>query len=889
MSGMSTASASVPTALSGHRRPAPRPGRCLRAAAGTLAAVLVCVFAGVAAAATVSGPARAVPVVQAAPAGDRLVLGLPLEPPNLDPTAGAAAAVDEIVYGNVFEGLTRITDTGQAVPALAESWDVSPDGLSWIFHLRRGVHFQDGTPFDADVAKFSLDRITAPASANAQKALFEPIRAVTAVDPLTLRITLDRPVAALPSLLGWGDAVMVAPGSASTNATQPVGTGPYRLASWQKGAALTLRRTDSYWGPLPRIGTVVFRFISDPSAAFAAMSAGDIDAFPNYPAPENVAQFRDDPRFKVMVGASEGKVILGINNRIAPFNDVRVRRAIAYAVNRRALIDGAMFGFGEPIGSHFARQDAGYVDLTGLYPHDPAQARALLAEAGYPDGIDVTLRLPPRPYARRSGEVLASQLAEAGIRVKIENLEWAQWLDQVFKRHQFDLTIVEHVEPMDYDIYGRKDYYFGYENKDFDALLARLNAAPDEAARRALLGDIQRKIAADSVNVFLFQSSRIGIWKAGLNGLWVNAPIAANVVSGASFEGDTGTAAAGPRAQKDGLPLGWLSLIAAVALLGYATLRFGAAYVGGKLAGHGLTLAAATVVIFLLLQVVPGDPAAYMMGLNASPEALDALRQQMGLDGSMLHRYLGWVGGMFSGDFGVSYTYQSPVATLIAERFLVSGPLALLATLMSLVVAVPIGLIAAGRRGSAVDMGLIGVTQVGVALPNFWIAMLLILAFSVNLGWFSAGGFPGWEAGFWPALKALILPAVALAAPQAAILARVLRTALLETMNEDYVRTARAKGLSRSQALWRHALRNATIPLLTILGLQFPFLLAGGIIIENVFSLPGLGRLVFQAITQRDLIVVQGVVVVLVFAVVVVGFLIDLAYVAVDPRLRGRR
>lgn len=847
--------------------------------AGIGAVMLAYAFAGVAGAQTASAP----------PPGDRLVLGLPLEPPNLDPTTGAAAAVDEIVYGNIFEGLTRITANGQAAPALAESWDVSPDGLTWVFHLRRGVRFQDGTPFDAAVAKFSLDRITAPNSTNAQKALFEPIASVTVVDPLTLRIALRRPIAALPSLLGWGDAVMVAPGSAATNATQPVGTGPYRLTNWQKGASLTLTRNDEYWGAAPRIGAVVFRFISDPSAAFAAMSAGDIDAFPNYPAPENVEQFRRDPRFKVMVGASEGKVILGINNRIAPFNDVRVRRAIALSIDRNELIDGAMFGFGEPIGSHFARQDAGYVDLTGRYPHDPARARALLAEAGYPNGIDVTLRLPPRPYARRSGEVLAAQLAQAGIRVKIENLEWAQWLDQVFKRHQFDLTIVEHVEPMDYDIYGRKDYYFGYDSAAFDALLARLNAAPDEATRLAVLGDIQRRIADDSVNGFLFQSSRIGIWKANLNGLWVNAPIAANVVSGAYFEGATGTAASGPATAKAGLRWGWISLAAAVLLLGYATLRFGAAYVASKLAGHAVTLSAATAVIFLLLQVVPGDPASYMMGLNASPEAVEALRQQMGLDGSMLHRYLGWIGGMFSGDFGVSYTYQSPVAGLIAERFQVSGPLALLATIMSLMIAVPIGLLAASRRGSTVDMGLIGVTQVGVALPNFWIAMLLILAFSVNLGWFSAGGFPGWEAGFWPALKALILPAVALAAPQAAILARVLRTALLETMNEDYVRTARAKGLSRSQALWRHALRNATIPLLTILGLQFPFLLAGGIIIENVFSLPGLGRLVFQAITQRDLIVVQGVVVVLVFAVVAVGFLIDLAYVAVDPRLRGRR
>jgi ABC-type dipeptide/oligopeptide/nickel transport system permease component len=261
----------------------------------------------------------------------------------------------------------------------------------------------------------------------------------------------------------------------------------------------------------------------------------------------------------------------------------------------------------------------------------------------------------------------------------------------------------------------------------------------------------------------------------------------------------------------------------------------------------------------------------------------------MGLEGGGIQRYLAWVGDLISGRFGTSYTYQVPVGGLIADRLAVSGPLALMATLLSLVVAFPIGAVAASRRGCLIDTGLVGVTQVGIALPNFWIAMLLILLFSINLGWFSAGGFPGWSAGAWPALKALLLPAVALAAPQAAILARVLRAALLDTLNEDYIRTARAKGLSVGQALRRHALRNALIPVLTILGLQFPFLLAGGIIIENVFSLPGLGRLVFQAITQRDLIVVQGVVMVLVFSVVVVGFLIDLAYVLVDPRLRGRR
>jgi ABC-type dipeptide/oligopeptide/nickel transport system permease component len=315
----------------------------------------------------------------------------------------------------------------------------------------------------------------------------------------------------------------------------------------------------------------------------------------------------------------------------------------------------------------------------------------------------------------------------------------------------------------------------------------------------------------------------------------------------------------------------------------------GAPYLLGKLLSHAGTLFAATSVIFLILQIVPGDPAAYMMGMNASPESVAALREQMGLDAPAFQRYVTWLGGLVTGQLGTSYTYLVPVRDLITERLAVSVPLALMAMIISLSLALPAGVLAASRRGSFVDTTLNAVMQIGVAMPNFWIGLLLILVFSTQLQWFSAGGFVGWEAGLLPALKDLLLPAIALAAPLAAITARVLRTALLETMHEDYVRTARAKGLSWRQALWRHALRNAMIPVLTIIGLQLPFLLAGGIIIENVFSLPGLGRLVFQAITQRDLIVVQNVVVVLVFAVVSVTFLIDIAYSVIDPRLRSSK
>ena len=308
-----------------------------------------------------------------------------------------------------------------------------------------------------------------------------------------------------------------------------------------------------------------------------------------------------------------------------------------------------------------------------------------------------------------------------------------------------------------------------------------------------------------------------------------------------------------------------------------------------KRIGIGLvTLVVASMVVFGVLEILPGDPAQLMLGMNATPETLAAMREQMGLNAPVLVRYVGWIGGLLVGDFGRSFTYSSPVIDLIAERTVVSLPLALISLALSTAIAIPVGIFAAARRGRAGDTVSMGVAQLGVAVPNFWFALLLVYVFAVWLRLLPSGGFPGWSAGLWPGLKALVLPAVALALPQAAILARVTRSAMLEVLGEDYIRTARAKGMPRRYVLWRHALRNAMIPVLTIMGLQFSFLLAGTIIIENVFYLPGLGRLVFQAITQRDLIVVEGVVILLVASVVLVNLIVDILYAVVDPRLRVR-
>jgi len=310
-------------------------------------------------------------------------------------------------------------------------------------------------------------------------------------------------------------------------------------------------------------------------------------------------------------------------------------------------------------------------------------------------------------------------------------------------------------------------------------------------------------------------------------------------------------------------------------------------YVLGRLTSLIISLIVASIVIFAVIEVIPGDPAAFMLGVNARPDTIAALRAEMGLDQPVVVRYFEWVTGLLQGDFGRSWTYKTPVADLISDRVWVSLPLAIYALFLSTIIAFPAGIYAASRRGGTGDIAIMGATQLGVAIPNFWFAMILVLIFAINLRWFSAGGFPGWDNPLL-AIKSLTLPAIALALPQAAILARVMRSSLLDMLGEDFIRTARAKGLSRRQALWRHAVRNALIPVLTIIGLQFSFLLAGGIIIEQIFFLPGLGRLIFQSISARDLIVVESVVMLLVFVVILVNFAVDIAYAAVDPRLRTK-
>jgi len=479
--------------------------------------------------------ALAMMVATGAMAKSDITLAMQLEPPHLDPTSAAAGAIDSVLYSNVLEGLTRFASDGSIIPGLAQSWVISDDGLTYTFKLAEGVTFHDGTTMDAEDVKFSLDRARAEDSANAQKALFASIADVEAVDASTVKITLSAPNGSLLFNLAWGDAVIVAPESIENIKQAPVGTGAFKFANWVQGDNITLEKNADYWGTPAKLDKVTFKFISDPTAAFAAVMAEDVDVFAGYPAPENVPQFEADPRFQVIVGNTEGETILSTNNKMPPFDNVKVREAMAHAIDRQAIIDGAMFGLGTPIGTHFAPHNPDYVDLTADSAYDPEKAKALLAEAGFAEGFTTTLKLPPPSYARRGGEIIAAQLREVGIQTEITNLEWAQWLEEVFKGKDYGLTIVSHTEPMDIGIYARPDYYFQYDDADFQAMNTALEAEADPAKRSALLEQMQRKISGDYVNGYLFQLAIPTIAKAGVQGLWENAPTQANDMTAVSW------------------------------------------------------------------------------------------------------------------------------------------------------------------------------------------------------------------------------------------------------------------------------------------------------------------------------------------------------------------
>ena len=462
-------------------------------------------------------------------------LGIVLEPTGLDPTANASSSIGEITLYNLYETLTKINPDGSVSPLLAEGWEVSPDLKTYTFQLRRGVKFHNGEPFNAHTVKFAFDRAGADKSTNKDKRTFANL-STQVVDEHTVVLLNKEIDPDFLFLLGQATAIITEPKSADTNTTKPVGTGPYVLEAWNKGASLTLSQWPAHrQASAIKLKRATFKFISDPAAQTAALLSGDLDVFVRVPAYRSLAQFKANPRFQVIVSGSRAKTILAMNNARKPLDDVRVRRAISAAIDRKAVIEGAVDGFGVPIGSHYVPGAPGYVDTTGVNPFNLDKARALLKEAGVTTPLELTLTLPRPPYARQGGEVIAAQLAKIGINAKIQNVEWAQWLSGTYGNKNYDLTIVSHVEPFDLGNYAKADYYWGYQSAKFNELYTRIKTATRPADRAKLLGDAQRLLADDAANVFLFQPQWITIARKNVRGLWRDMPIFVNDLSALSW------------------------------------------------------------------------------------------------------------------------------------------------------------------------------------------------------------------------------------------------------------------------------------------------------------------------------------------------------------------
>lgn len=465
---------------------------------------------------------------------DSVTLAMTLEPPGLDPTAGAASSIAEVVLYNVFETLTRINSDGSVSPLLAESWEVSSDLKTYTFRLRKDVKFQNGEPFNAAAVKFSFDRAAADKSTNKDKRTFANLSTKVA-DEHTVVLTNQEIDPDFLFMMGQATSIVVEPKSAATNASKPVGTGPYKLAAWTKGASVTLTAWPDYRSAQSiRIKRAVFRFIPDPAAQVAALLAGDVDAFPRV-SPRSVPQFKANARFQVVVSNSRAKTILALNNARKPLSDIRVRRAIAAAIDRKAVIAGAADGYGVPIGSYYVPTAFGYVDTTGVNPFDLEKAKALMAEAGVKTPLTLTMTLPPAPYARQGGELIAAQLAKIGIQLKLQNVEWAQWLSGTYTNKNYDLTIISHVEPFDLGNFAKPDYYWGYQSQEFNELFDKIKHTPRPADRARLLGDAQRLLAHDSVHGFLYTPQWVTVANKQLRGLWKDMPVFVNDLSALSW------------------------------------------------------------------------------------------------------------------------------------------------------------------------------------------------------------------------------------------------------------------------------------------------------------------------------------------------------------------
>jgi peptide/nickel transport system substrate-binding protein len=452
-----------------------------------------------------------------------VIIGLQLEPPTLDLTSSPAAAIPQVLLYNVYETLVKLEADGSITGLLAESWDVSEDGLVYTFDLREGVTFHNDDLLTADDVVFSIDNVLTKDPAHPFATTLSPITGVTATDPSTVEITVDQVSANLLFFLTQGQGVILRESALGTIENEPVGTGPFEFESWTVGDSIVITRNPDYWGEPALLESVTFRYINEPNALNNAMLAGDLDILAGVSAPELLAAFEDDDRFEVLQGLTNGEVTMSLNGRRAPLDDVRVRQAITHAIDRQAVVDLAYAGYGTVIGTFSTPLDPWYRDLTDVHPYDSDRARELLTEAGA-DGITLEMILPPVSYATRSGEIIASQLAEVGITVNITNVEWGVWLEDVFTNHDFDISIVAHVEPRDLHQYGNPDYYWGNDSPQVAPILAQADAEPDEGTRNELYASVLEEITAVAADNWLFVLPALSVIVDGVTGFQADLP-----------------------------------------------------------------------------------------------------------------------------------------------------------------------------------------------------------------------------------------------------------------------------------------------------------------------------------------------------------------------------
>ncbi|MFW6005964.1 MAG: ABC transporter substrate-binding protein [Candidatus Bipolaricaulota bacterium] len=460
--------------------------------------------------------------------GGTLKVALPAEPPGLDPTTHTAAVIDRVLYNNVYQGLVRINREGEVVPSLARDWEVSEDGTLYTFYLREEVKFHNGKQFTAEDVSFTFERARSETTSVPHPEYFAPIENIETPSPTTVEIHLSRPSSIFLFNLARGDSVIL-PSGVEELSSHPVGTGPFKFNNWKRGSNLTLTRYEDYYrDELPYLDKVVFEFIGDVNTRITSLKSGGIDAIAYLSSPENAVSLKEVNSLKVLTGLTTWEVILAMNNSREPFSDPLVRKAINFALDREEIIEGATFGFGEPIGSLMSPTNPNYLDLAWLYPHDPDKARNLLKEAGYPEGFEATLILPANyELSLRSGKIIADQAGKVGINLKIEKISWAQWLQRVFSNAEYDLTIIGHSEAFDISVYGNPNYYFKYDNDRFQQVIKRAERETDEETRRQLYSVAQWIIAEDVPSAFLFSAPSLPAMRNEVMNWWKDYPIPA--------------------------------------------------------------------------------------------------------------------------------------------------------------------------------------------------------------------------------------------------------------------------------------------------------------------------------------------------------------------------